>query len=782
MGDVTFADGLKTAWVAETLSSTLYHRQQLELWGRPDFCRFELLEGRQEVVPYLDWDSHLPSPPDALEVDLYEQTCRKKVQQLLEALDVEDTQVLLAQRHGVVPKTGKWKASVRAYVPGLKVVMADMRDIIVQQDQGDFWDLSVYSTKQKLGIVGSCKGADADYRVLTPIGDWDPALATVQMLRGDEFLIKSDPENVELQPLPKKRRLHERDLRKAPVIYGTNVDALFQASKDNLERMFGLVKQYYPKTYGFDFHLMDTSKACFCTHVHESNAYRCYEVFGSCVRVVNYSDKCHPCLLGWREHPLIQQLISLPTSDQGYVDIFRAAQQLKGFTWKWDDDRKTFYKFDGTIWRKAADMEVNQETQEVCSQLLKALLINMRYNREVASADDTAVHKAFIQASKHVAKSSSAKSATEMAKVMLYEIGFKDKLDADTDLLGCHSGIIHLPTGRLITKNPDVFVSHQAEAKYLGIDAPTPLIDAFFCSIFNGDAEVIDYMQRLLGYGLNGTQKEQVWAVCLGTGSNGKSLLNRMLTTVMGSDYYLSMERDVIFQNDKKASTGQASAHLAKLEGRRIAVLDDADEGGVLNDGVIKQMTGGALMTCRMLYSNPISFQPTHLPILLTNHRPRMNVDDEAMKRRLIMVPFLNVYKPAHELDTGNPRHRMRDDDLETTLLGEEGMQQFLSWLVKGSVGWSKKGLGQRPRLLADAQEEMYMENDALGSFIKEHCKIDDGDCVGTDELRSAFQRVSETCISQGVLKDKMAKRGFAYFIKKRGGQRTRSFKGLSLL
>ena len=124
-----------------------------------------------------------------------------------------------------------------------------------------------------------------------------------------------------------------------------------------------------------------------------------------------------------------------------------------------------------------------------------------------------------------------------------------------------------------------------------------------------------------------------------------------MLTTVLGADYYLSMERDVIFQNDKKSSTGQASAHLAKLEGRRIAVLDDADEGGVLNDGVIKQMTGGALMTCRMLYSNPVSFQPTHLPILLTNHRPRMNIDDEAMKRRLVMVPFLNVYKPGHELD-----------------------------------------------------------------------------------------------------------------------------------
>ncbi len=38
-------------------------------------------------------------------------------------------------------------------------------------------------------MVGGCKGVDGDFRVLTPLGDWDPALATVQHLYGDERLL-----------------------------------------------------------------------------------------------------------------------------------------------------------------------------------------------------------------------------------------------------------------------------------------------------------------------------------------------------------------------------------------------------------------------------------------------------------------------------------------------------------------------------------------------------------------------------------------------------------------
>lgn len=780
-GSVTYADGLNAPWTnPPCLPAVQFHEQQRDMWGQSTFCRFEVLFGSQEVIPYFDWDLHLDHRPTDEVLKHSEQSCIDKVHDVMSSVglpntDGSDYQILMAQRHGVVPKTGKWKSSLRAYVRGVKVVMADMKQIIIQAGQDDFWDISVYNeSKRKLGIVGSCKGVERDYRVLTPIGDWDPTLATVQLLTGNERLIAPSPEHLDLQPPTKKRKT-------ASVVYGGNANGLFQATKGNLERLFGSIKQIYPKHYGFDFHLVDTSKACFCTHVHDSNAFRCEEVFGACVQVVNYSKKCHIQLVGWRDHPLIKQLIHLPTSDTGYVDIFITSQELKGFVWKYDTGKDTFYKFDGTIWQKAEDMEVQQEVQQVCGQLLKALLTNMCYNKATASEDDSRIFRAFTQASKHITKSSSLKNAANMARTTLFDQQLKFKLDADGDLLGCASGIIHLPTGDLITNNPAIYVSHQATTSYEGLYTPTPLIDAFFASIFNDDQEVIDYIQRLLGYGLVGTQKEQCWVVCLGSGSNGKSLLNRMLTQVMGPDYFHAMERDVIFQNDRKTTAGQATSHLAMLEKRRIAILDDAEEGGVLNDRVIKQMTGGALLTCRLLYKNPISFFPTHLPILLTNHRPKLNVDDDAMKRRLIMVPFLNVYKPAHELDPTNPRHRLRDDTLETTLLSDEGMHQFLTWLVKGSVEWSKRGLGQRPQLLMDANQEMYAENDILGAFIREKCNANIKGHVSTKDFKEAFERYQEASTTSEKLKKTMVTRGFKCTDKKVAGRSVRSFLGVSL-
>lgn len=85
----------------------------------------------------------------------------------------------------------RWKGSVRVYVEGFRLEMGSMPTLIRELNQADFWDLSVYSSRQKLGILGSCKG-NGDARVLTPVGGWDPSRATVQVLTGEEQGLEFD--------------------------------------------------------------------------------------------------------------------------------------------------------------------------------------------------------------------------------------------------------------------------------------------------------------------------------------------------------------------------------------------------------------------------------------------------------------------------------------------------------------------------------------------------------------------------------------------------------------
>lgn len=130
-------------------------------------------------------------------------------------------------------------------------------------------------------------------------------------------------------------------------------------------------------------------------------------------------------------------------------------------------------------------------------------------------------------------------------------------MDADPDLLGCQNGVLDLCTGQMRPTGGD-YVSQQTSCDWRGLDLKTPMIDSFFCDIFNGDWELISFMQRFLGYCLTGHDRSQVWAIFSGSGANGKGVLNEMMKTMLGP-YAAEMHRDCIFRTGRALPQGQLS-------------------------------------------------------------------------------------------------------------------------------------------------------------------------------------------------------------------------------
>ncbi len=342
--------------------------------------------------------------------------------------------------------------------------------------------------------------------------------------------------------------------------------------------------------------------------------------------------------------------------------------------------------------------------------------------------------------------------------------------------------MVDLRTGAFV--EGDHRVTMSAPAAFARLDYPTPDVDAFFTSVFNADQEIISFLNRLLGYGVTGHNSEQAWAIFWGAGGNGKGILQALLEKTLGvTEYYVAMHHNALFQSGRPAAAGQAEPHLAMLERRRIGVLDESGAGQTLDDTVIKRATGGNGISARDLHGTMRTFTPTHLPILLTNHKPAVDVDDRAMLRRLILVPFSNVHKKAHEYDPTNSAHRMADQHLADRLVSEEGKRQFLVWLVRGAVAWyqqpAEQGLGQKPAVARAAEEEYLAENDLLGDFIGAHCKKEAASRVKTADFRDSFCRATESAISPSKLKKAMHLRGFEYDNCLVDGVRARVFKGL---
>jgi putative DNA primase/helicase len=147
---------------------------------------------------------------------------------------------------------------------------------------------------------------------------------------------------------------------------------------------------------------------------------------------------------------------------------------------------------------------------------------------------------------------------------------------------------------------------------------------------------------------------------------------------------------------------------VAKLAGARLAVADEIPPGRYWDETKIKRLTGGDTITARFMRQDFFEFEPTHKLALAGNSKPRLHTIDEAIKRRIHLIPF-TVTIPKGE----------RDADLPEKLAAEH--PGILSWLVEGCLEWQRIGLAPPASVLVAT--EAYLDGqDATATWIEDCC------------------------------------------------------------
>ncbi len=425
---------------------------------------------------------------------------------------------------------------------------------------------------------------------------------------------------------------------------------------------------------------------------------------------------------------------------------------------------REFYIWNGKLW--ATDDEGKRVATVMSHQLQGALLrFTSRLTQAIHDETDEDEKRKLLnlkpEKPQNWTKASSVKQPLIFLKDCLNNDDFVKLLGSERDVLCVDNGVVDLQTGELHAHHPKFFCHTALEVQWRGLSFPTDQVDDFMTDIFNDDREAIGFMQRMLGYGITGHTKEEVMAIFYGRGGNGKGVLAQMLGALLG-DYFVTMSKDCVIKNDRGTSKGGATPHLAELRQKRIAICDESEEQEKLDDASIKMATGGSNINCRFLYGNPISFTPTHLPVLMTNHRPVFNTEDDAVIRRMITVPFVNQYKSADKFDSTDPTHRHGDLGLKDRMVSQPVLEQLLVWLVKGAMDWYRRGgLGPRPPLLDAAMKEYIAENDILGQFISQFCVRKRDHKVETKAFKQQYESAMEICVSSQALAKSMRARGF---------------------
>lgn len=300
-----------------------------------------------------------------------------------------------------------------------------------------------------------------------------------------------------------------------------------------------------------------------------------------------------------------------------------------------------------------------------------------------------------------------------------------DQWDADPWALNTPGGVVNLQTGMVRPARKDDYCTKTTSVAPGGA-CPTWL--EFLKVATDGDDELIGFMQRMAGYCLTGITREHAVFFVYGTGGNGKGTFLNTLQSIL-KDYAKGASMDMFVEQKFNSHP----TDLAALMGARMVTAQETEEGKRWNESRLKAMSGGDTITARFMRQDEFTYVPQFKLVFAGNHKPNLRNVDEAIKRRLYMIPFTVTVPPEK-----------RDRMLPEKLRAESG--GILQWAIEGCVDWQDNMLAPPLRVVATT-EEYFEEEDTLGQFFSECCEFDRTFRVQTSEL---FARYSRWCESMG--------------------------------
>ena len=396
--------------------------------------------------------------------------------------------------------------------------------------------------------------------------------------------------------------------------------------------------------------------------------------------------------------------------------------------------------WDGQRWRTEDTLAATDLIRSVCRQ--------------------TAVRADNPKVAAKLASASTVGGVERLARADRRHAATTDEWDADPWLLNTPGGVVDLKTGR---KRPNDRADRMTKITTATPAGDCPQWRAFLSDVTGGNVELQTYLQRMVGYCLTGVTSAHALFFLYGTGANGKSVFANVISTIL-DDYATAASMDTFVET----RGDRHPTDLAGLRGARFVTAIETEQGRRLNESKVKAITGGDKISARFMHKDFFEFFPQFKPVIVGNHKPAIRNIDEAMKRRMHMIPFTVTIPPEK-----------RDGRLTEKLLAER--DGILAWAVTGCLAWQLEGLNP-PACVRAATEEYFEAEDALGRWLDERCVREVNAKSLTAELFNDWKQWAEAAGefigSQRRFSDLLITRGIE---KWRNGVGVRGFQGVGL-
>ena len=361
-------------------------------------------------------------------------------------------------------------------------------------------------------------------------------------------------------------------------------------------------------------------------------------------------------------------------------------------------NRKKWYYWDGKTWRLDESGEIKKLADIVCDDI----------KREAFMEQDEKMQVELLKWANRTASSKGKENMIKECQHLECIPASTDAFDSYPDFFNCQNGIVNLRNGELIPHDSSFMMSKIALCDYDTSGKKPERWLQFLDDVTKGDKELQEYIQRCIGYSLSGSNREQCAYFLYGIGNNGKSTFLDTISDMLG-DYAANTQPETIMM--KHFGNDSANSDVARLKSARYVTCEEPTEGVRLNEGLIKQLTGGSKITCRFLYGDEFEYTPEFKIWVATNHKPVIRGTDVGIWRRIKLIPF-EVNIPPEKVDK-NLKYKLRKE-----------MPQILRWAVEGCMKWQKHGITE-PECVQQAVKEYKNEMDLLAGFIEDAIVID---------------------------------------------------------
>lgn len=308
----------------------------------------------------------------------------------------------------------------------------------------------------------------------------------------------------------------------------------------------------------------------------------------------------------------------------------------------------------------------------------------------------------------------------------VHDPDFKKNLDMNINLMCFSNGVVDFKEKVFRPGMPEDYITLSTGIKYQEIDPSNEEqkkivneINDFMTKLFP-DAALRKYMWEHLASCLIGANVNQTFNIYNGSGSNGKSVLIELMRIVLG-DYGRQVPLTLLC--GQRSRIGGLSPEVAALKGVRFAYIQEPSKGDKLNDGVMKELTGGDPITARGLHKDPVTFIPQFDLALCTNSLLDIKSNDDGTWRRIRLIDFVSKFVNPCDYKEGVPNMFLKDKKLSQKF--PKWAPVFAGMLVK--IVFQTEGIVTDCEMVLKASREYRKNQDNILEFIDEKIVKKDG-------------------------------------------------------